>query len=478
MHEQTASQTMAEMTRLLETQRRAFLKEGPPTLAQRLSRIDRLIALLVDNQRELCEAISSDYGGRAIEMSRFTDIFGPLESLKYVKKHLRRWMRSEPRSVALGMGLLGSRVEVQYQPLGVVGLMSTWNFPIALSVCPLSGMLAAGNRVMVKMSEHTPATSELFARLIASSFEAAEIAVVLGESEVSAAFSGLPFDHLLYTGNPRIGRLVMRAAAQNLTPVTLELGGKSPTILGRDADIVTAARKIAWGKTLNSGQICLSPDYVFLLNSQREAFSAAFADAVRKMFPTLRDNPDYAPIVNQAHFRRLQSYLEDARARRVPMVEINPASEDFTVAATRRIPPTLLFEPPDDSLVMQEEIFGPLLPIKTYKTPDQVIEYVNARPRPLALYYFGAEEEAAQILSHTVSGGACINDVIMHAFQEDAPLGGCGDSGMNAYRGETGFRTFSHKKTVYTASPIDVGQAIRPPYGKFMKAALSILNRK
>lgn len=479
MNESIPAPATSEMKQVLELQRHSFLADGPPTLSQRIDRLDRLIHLLVNHQKELCDAMSRDYGGRSNEVSRLFDIYAPIESLKFAKKNVHRWMRPEKRQAALGMGLTGARVEVHCQPLGVVGVMSTWNFPICLSLSPLAGVFSAGNRAMLKMSEFTPETSALVARLVASSFEPTELAVFTGEAQVSSAFASLPFDHLLYTGNPRIGKLVMQAAAQNLTPVTLELGGKSPVLIGSGTHLPTAAKKIAWGKCINAGQICLAPDYVLLPAEQCEAFVAAFVTAVKEMYPSLRDNPDYVPILRQAHLDRLQALLLDAKERGTQVVQINPANEDFSQATNRRMPPTLLIDPPDDSLVMQEEIFGPLLPIRRYRSIEEAIEYINIRPRPLALYYFGSNPpETEQVLSRTVSGGACANDVLMHVLHEDAPFGGVGQSGMGAYRGEVGFRTFSHKKTVYTAPSYDVTAPLRPPYGTLLRTFLSMLIRK
>jgi coniferyl-aldehyde dehydrogenase len=291
----------------------------------------------------------------------------------------------------------------------------------------------------------------------------------------------LPFDHLFFTGGPAIGKKVMRAAAENLTPVTLELGGKSPVVVGASADLAYSARRIAWGKLLNSGQVCLAPDYVFVPEERASAFVAAFQSAVATLYPTLTHNPDYASMINEPQRRRVQSYLDDARKRGVRVVEVNPANENFSAIATRKLMPALLLDPGDDCLVMQNEIFGPLLPVKTYRSIDEVITYVNAHPRPLALYYFGSDHaESARVLASTTSGGACVNEVIVHAMQENLPFGGCGNSGMGSYHGENGFRTFSHNKAVYSAGPkaIDPLFFMRPPYGKALGRALAFLVRK
>jgi coniferyl-aldehyde dehydrogenase len=360
--------------------------------------------------------------------------------------------------------------EVEYVPLGVVGMLSPWNFPVNLTFSPLSGIIAAGNRCMIKPSELTPATSDLIARMIASKFKPTEIAVILGGPDVAAEFSGLDFDHLLYTGSTAVGRHVMRAAAEHLVPVTLELGGKSPVIVGKTADIVDAAARVMTIKTLNAGQICLAPDYVLLPEPQLEPFIVSATNAIGTMFPTIVNNPEYTAIINEKHYGRLQSYLDEAKSNGTRTVEINPAHESFAEQNVHRMPPTLVIQPSPESKIMREEIFGPLLPVLTYKNIDEAIDFVNARPRPLALYYFGTDEaETRQVINHTTSGGVTINDVMTHAFSETMPFGGVGESGMGAYHGKSGFLCFSHARAVYRQGKMPEAEyALRAPYGQPM----------
>jgi coniferyl-aldehyde dehydrogenase len=357
---------------------------------------------------------------------------------------------------------------VRFQPKGVVGVISPWNFPVNLTFAPLAGILAAGNRAMIKPSEFTPATSDLMARMFGSVFSEEEIAVIVGGPDVGQAFSSLAFDHLIFTGATSIARHVMRAAAENLVPVTLELGGKSPVILGRSADLATAAARIMNGKTLNAGQICLAPDYVLAADDQVDAFVGHARAAVSRMFPTVRDNPDYTSVVNQRHYDRISGYVADARAKGATVVELKPEGEDFSQQEHRKIPPTLILDATDDMKVMQEEIFGPVLPVKRYKTVDDALAYINAHDRPLGLYYFGDDAaEQEKVLAGTTSGGVTINDVIFHIAQEELPFGGVGPAGMGAYHGRDGFLEFSHKKAVYSQLKKDIGPLVqlRPPYG-------------
>ena len=459
--------TIARMRDVLVRQRTAFVEQGAPTAKQRIDQLDRVFALLADHRNEICEAMAADYVVRAPEQTLLADVVACVDGIKHAKKHLHRWMRPSRRSPNFPLGLLGAKAHVHYQPLGVIGNIVPWNFPVYLAIGPLIGMLAAGNRAMIKMSEFVPHTAALFERLVAAAFDETEVAVFPGGPEVGAAFGALPFDHLFFTGSPKIGKLVMRAASENLTPVTLELGGKSPVVVGRRADLALVARRVAWAKTFNGGQVCLAPDYVLVPEESRAAFVEAFQAAVAQMYPTIRDNPHYTSIINDLQYQRVRSYLDDARDRGVQVVEVNPAGEDFATQAARKMPPMLLIDPADDCLVMQNEIFGPLLPVKTYGAIDDAIGYVNARARPLALYYFGNDRaEAARVLARTTSGGACVNECIVHVMQDELPFGGCGNSGMGAYHGEQGFRTFSHAKSVYTATKRDPFFLLRPPYGK------------
>jgi coniferyl-aldehyde dehydrogenase len=469
------------MQTTLARQRESFLNEGPPSARMRIDRIDRAIALLVDHSHELCDALAADYVVRSPKQTLAVDVVPAIEGLKHARRRVPRWMRARHAKPNFPLGALGARTRVYPQPLGVVGNIVPWNFPIYLVFGPLAGIFAAGNRAMLKLSEFVPNVSALIERLIASTFPETELAAFQGGADVGAAFAALPFDHLLFTGSPTIGRKVMRAAADNLTPVTLELGGKSPVVIGASADLAYAARRIAWGKLVNSGQVCLAPDYAFVPEDRLSAFIAAYQAAVARMYPTLAANPEFTSMISETQRRRVESYLADARARGVRIVDVNPANEDFSDSGALKIMPALLINPGDDSLLMRNEIFGPLLPLKTYRTIDEVVGYVNARPRPLALYYFGRDrEEARRVLDRTTSGGACVNEVIVHAMQEDLPFGGCGNSGIGAYHGEQGFCTFSHMKSVYEAGNrrVDPFFFFRPPYGRALDRALGLLVRK
>ena len=462
-------------------QRKAHFDDGPPSAKVRIERIDRTIGLLVDHQRELCDAVAADYVVRSASQTLALDFVSSIEGLKHAKRHLRQWMRPRRASPNFPLGWLGARARVQAQPLGVVGNIVPWNFPIYFAFGPLAGIFAAGNRSMIKLSEFVPHVSTVIERLIASTFDPSELAAFQGGPEVGAAFAALPFDHLFFTGSQAVGKKVMRAAAENLTPITLELGGKSPAIVGATADIDHAARRIAWGKLLNGGQVCLAPDYVFVPEGRVSAFIAAYASAVAAMYPTLAANPDYTSMISGSQRRRVQSYLDDARERGIDVVDVNPADEDFQAQSAHKLMPAILVDPGDDCLAMQNEIFGPLLPVKTYRSIDDVVAYVNAHAQPLALYYFGSDRaETARVLDRTAFGGACVNEVIVHAMQENLPFGGCGKSGMGSYHGEHGFRTFSHNKSVYFAGPrgIDPLFFMRPPYGRTLERALAFLVTK
>ncbi len=469
------------MKTLLSRQKAAHLRDGPPTATQRIDRIDRCIGLLVDHQRQIEDALAQDYGIRSREATAFSDLASSIGSLKYAKANLAAWMKPQKRKTTPAiLGLFGAKAQVHYQPKGVVGVISPWNFPINLTVAPLAGILAAGNRAMIKPSELIPATSALMATLFGSVFSPEEIAVVTGGPEVGEAFAGLAFDHLIFTGGTGVARHVMRAAAENLVPVTLELGGKSPVIIGRSADMKTAAARIMAGKTLNAGQICLAPDYVMVPTEQLDAFVREATDVVRQMFPTVRDNPDYTAIINQKHYDRISGYVAEARAGGAQVVELRPEGEDLTQQEHRKIAPTLIIDPTDDMQVMREEIFGPVLPIKRYSAVSEAVDYVNAHDRPLALYYFGTDEtERETVLASTTSGGVTVNDVLFHISQEDLPFGGVGPSGTGSYHGHDGFLEFSHRKAVYSQLKKDIPQfkALRPPYGsairKYLAGAIS-----
>jgi len=468
------------MRQILDRQREAQLAEGPPSAEQRIARIDSAIGLLVGHQDAIVEALRQDFGHRSIHTSLLADVASSIGSLKFAKAKLRSWMRPEKRKVTPALlGLVGARARVEYQPKGVVGIISPWNFPVQLTFVPLAGVFAAGNRAMIKPSEFTPRTAELMARIFREVFDENEVAVFPGGPDVGAAFAALPFDHLLFTGATSVAYHVQRAAAENLVPTTLELGGKSPVIIGRTANIDLAAKRIMLGKSLNAGQVCLAPDYVMVPEDKVKAFVGAVKSSVAAMFPTLKDNPDYTSVINARHYDRLMGYLADAKAKGAEIVELNPAREDFSQQPFHKIPMTLVLNPTDDMAIMKDEIFGPLLPVKTYSATDEAIGYINDHPRPLAVYYFGADAaEEKRVLERTTSGGVTVNDVIMHISMEDLPFGGIGPSGMGAYHGHDGFKTFSHAKAVFHQAGLDVTAMLRPPYGaKFMKLVMGQIKR-
>ncbi|MFN3522301.1 MAG: coniferyl aldehyde dehydrogenase [Phenylobacterium sp.] len=465
----TKAHDSASMNAILARQKAAFLRDGAPSAEVRIERLNRCISLLVDNRRGIEEALNADFGSRSREATAFTDIAGSIGPLKHARDHLRKWMRPERRRTTPAiLGLFGAKAEVRFQPKGVVGVISPWNFPVNLTFAPLAGILAAGNRAMIKPSEYTPATSELMARMFADAFAEEEIAVITGGPEVGQAFSGLAFDHLIFTGATGVARHVMRAAADNLVPLTLELGGKSPVVIGKSADLAVAAARIMNGKTLNAGQICLAPDYVLAPRESIDGFVGEAQKAVARMFPTIKDNPDYTAIVAQRHYDRIMGYVEEARAKGARVIEMKPEGEDLSQQEHRKIAPTLILDPTDDMKVMQEEIFGPVLPVKTYGAVDEAIDYINAHDRPLGLYYFGADAaEQERVLSRTTSGGVTVNDVIFHVAQEELPFGGVGPAGMGSYHGHDGFLEFSHRKAIFSQIKKDIGplQQMRPPYG-------------
>ena len=470
----------AAMLAILDRQKAAHLRDGAPSAETRIDWLDRRVGLLIDHASDIQDALNTDFGNRSREATMLTDISGSIGPLKFARDNVRKWMKARKRKTTPAiLGLLGAKAEIQYQPKGVVGVISPWNFPVNLTFAPLAGILAAGNRAMIKPSEFTPATSELMKVMFAKAFSDEEIAVITGGPEVGQAFAGLPFDHMIFTGATSVARHVMRAAAENLVPLTLELGGKSPVIISQSADMAVTAARVMNGKTLNAGQICLAPDYVLAPENRVEEFVTEATGAVTRMFPTLRDNPDYTAVIAQRHYDRIRGYIDDARAKGADIREINPANEDFSQQEHRKIPPTLILNATDDMTVMQEEIFGPVLAVKTYKTADEAVDYVNAHDRPLGLYWFGTDEaEKARVLDRTTSGGVTINDVVMHVAQEELPFGGVGPSGMGSYHGHDGFLEFSHKKAIYTQLKKDIGPLLqmRPPYGpairKFLAASL------
>ena len=457
----------------LALQRAAFLRDGAPSLAERRRDLTKLKEALLARQEEFIAALDVDFGHRARQETLMLDIGSTVGAINYLHGNLRRFMRPERRHVAV-IFKPGS-AKVVYQPLGVVGIVSPWNFPVSLAVTPLATALAAGNRVMLKPSEMTPATTGLLASMLTEIFDAEQVAVVTGDAKVGSAFSSLPFDHLLFTGSTPVGRAIMRAATENLVPVTLELGGKSPVIVEPGYHLRTAARRVAFGKLANGGQICTSPDYLLLPKGGVDEFVSAFREEVDALYPDIAGNPDYSWVVNDRHFARLVGLVEDATAKGARVVEIGAKPHD---AQSRLFRPTLLLDVTDNMGAMQEEIFGPILPVITYDGLEDAIAYVNARPRPLALYYFGTDAQSQQkVLERMTSGGVLVNDTILHYAQDDLPFGGVGLSGMGAYHGPEGFKTMSHAKAVFTQGRFNLADLFRPPFGKVYDFLLNVMLR-
>ncbi|WP_374939370.1 coniferyl aldehyde dehydrogenase [Sphingomonas sp. NBWT7] len=464
------------MMDMLAAQRESFMAALPEPLSVRKDRLKRAAAMIRDHADRFCDALSEDFGHRSREQSMVTDIAGSIGPIEHALKNLDRWSRTEKRTVQFPLGLLGAKAWVEYQPKGVIGVIAPWNFPVNLVMSPLAGVFAAGNRAMVKTSEYTPVTAALFEEIVGRYFDPAELVFVSGGPEVGQAFAALPFDHLLFTGATGIGRHILHAAADNLTPVTLELGGKSPVIVGKGADVKQTSERVAIGKMLNAGQICLAPDYVLVPSDQEEAVVDGLKAAASAMYPTLLANPDYTSVVNDRHFQRLNDWIEDARAKGARVEVVNPANEDFGSTNSRKMPLHIVRDVTDDMTLMQEEIFGPVLPVRRYDGIDGAIAEVNRRDRPLGLYYFGSDEgERRRVLDRTISGGVTLDDVVFHVSMEDLPFGGVGPSGMGAYHGYDGFRTFSHAKAVYKQARIDVAKlaGLKPPYGAATRKAVA-----
>ena len=445
-------------------QRKAFTGNPMPPAAQRRQWLKSLREALLADQQQLIEAVDTDFSGRSADETLLAELLPSVQGIRHAERHLRRWMR--PARRAVGLAFQPASARVLYQPLGVVGIIVPWNYPLFLAIGPLTCALAAGNRVMLKLSEATPASAQALKTLLERVFPEDLVSVVLGEVAVGQAFARLPFDHLLFTGATSVGRQVMLAAAQNLTPVTLELGGKSPAIVSASVPLDAAAERIAFGKTLNAGQTCVAPDYVLVPRERLEAFSDAYSDAVHRFYPRIADNPDYSAIINPRQLQRLQQLLDDARAKGARVVDLYPDEP----RQGRRLPPHLLLQVNDDMHVMQDEIFGPLLPLVPYDSLDDALAYINQRPRPLALYYFGyARAEQEHVLQHSHSGGVCLNDTLLHVAQDDLPFGGIGPSGMGHYHGHEGFLTFSKAKAVLAKQRLNAARLIYPPYGKALQ---------
>ena len=451
---------------VFKAQRAAFRKNPMPSLTERLENLKRLKRALLSNEDRLVEAIDQDFSCRSKDETLIAEMMPSIQGINYAMKNVKDWMQPSKRHVSVLFQPASNHVN--YQPKGVVGIIVPWNYPLFLAVGPLVAALAAGNRAMVKMSEFTPHTSALFKEIVSATFPEDLVSVILGEADVGADFSSRPFDHLLFTGSTSVGKIVMRAAAENLTPVTLELGGKSPALVSADVPMTDAAQRIAFGKAFNAGQTCVAPDYVLCPADRTQSFVDEFRTQFSAMYPSLRDNDDYTAIINERQYDRLQGLLEDARDKGAELIEINPSQENLK-DGTRKIPLTLVLKTTPDMKVMQDEIFGPILPVVNYGTLDEAIHYINERPRPLAMYYFGYDKGMQRhVTEHTHSGGMCINDALMHVAQDDLPFGGIGDSGMGHYHGKEGFLTFSHARSIFTKQRFNSGKFVYAPHGTAM----------
>ena len=466
--------TANEMKRVLELQKQLNITEGAPSAALRADRLDRCMAMVSAYKKEIVESMQDDFGNRDPIMSATTEVDSVIGPMVHAKKNLKKWMKSEKRKASIAgtgplLSLTGAKAVINYQPKGVVGVISPWNFPVNLALAPLAGIIAAGNRVMLKPSELTPSSSDLMKKMINEYFDESEIAVFTGDPSVGAAFSALAFDHMLFTGGTEIAKHVMRAAADNLVPLTLELGGKSPVVVGQSSKMQDVAQRVMQGKTMNAGQICLAPDYALVPEGRVNEFVDAAVSVTSEMFPEMKDNDDYTSIINQKHYDRIQGYLTDAKEKGAEVVEINPGNEDFSQQPHHKIPPTIVLNPTEDMQIMQEEIFGPVLPVKTYSNVSESVDYINSKDRPLGLYYFGKDKKEQDfVLNNTTSGGVTVNDVISHIQMEDLPFGGVGPSGMGSYHGHDGFKEFSHAKATYTQSIFNLMKiaGLVPPYKK------------
>lgn len=464
------------MRTILHRQREAFLEDGPPGLRERKHRLRRLREAVLSHRPALEAAISADFGNRSRYETGIMELMGVVQSIDYLLRHLRRFMRREERHV--GLAYRSGRAWVDYQPLGVVGIMAPWNYPLSLTIIPLATALAAGNRAMIKPSELTPRTSELIQRMLAATFSEDEVAVVPGGPAIGAAFSGLPFDHLLFTGSTQVGRKVMRATSDNLVPLTLELGGKSPAIVARGHVSARTMNSLVFGKLANAGQTCVAPDYALVHEDDLERFIALYADTVSSFYPAGPTAPDYTSIISEQHHARLLGLLEDARQRGARVIEVGRHPGHASQRA-RTLAPCLVIDARDDMAVMNEEIFGPILPVCTYRSITQAIACVNAKPRPLALYYFGLQDaDCALLLQGTTSGNVGINNTLLHVAQDDLPFGGIGPSGMGAYHGIEGFRAMSHAKGVYAQGRWSLPRLLHAPFGSFADRVLAFRLRQ
>jgi coniferyl-aldehyde dehydrogenase len=459
------------LRQVFDRQHAASRRDAAPGAPERRASLTTLHALVQENASEIAQAIAADFGGRTPRETQILEIIPTLNAIRHCRKWVRRWMRPEQR--AIDWLFQPSRAWVRYEPLGVVGVLSPWNFPLFLSLVPLANVLSAGNRALLKPSELTPAFADLLARLVAERFAPEQVAVVTGGVEMARAFSSLPFDHLLFTGSTAVGREVMRAAAENLTPVTLELGGKSPAVVGADFPLDRAARSIAFGKWLNAGQTCVAPDYVLVPAAKAAAFADAAISEARRAYPAI-EHEDYTSVITERHRNRLNTAIAEAEA--AGAVVIRHGGSD---AEGRKVPPTVVLNAPPQGLLMREEIFGPVLPVVPYERLEDALAFINSRGRPLALYCFTNDRRIrARILDGATSGGVMLNGTLLHVAQDGLPFGGIGPSGMGAYHGRDGFLRFSHARAVHAIGPINFLERLGPPWGALAARAASFLLRR
>jgi coniferyl-aldehyde dehydrogenase len=469
-----ASDTPIELHVAFQIQRAAYDAAPFAEWDERRNRLERLRRLLEDNEAAIETAIDLDFAGRPRIETQIAEIFPSLSEIRGAIRHGRRWMK--PRSAGVSKWFLPARANVVPRPLGVVGIIVPWNYPLFLAVSPLVAALVAGNRAMLKMSEFTPAFSELFQRLIAGTFRANEVAVITGGADVAAQFAALPFDHLLFTGSTGVGRKVMGAASQNLTPVTLELGGKSPAVVAPGYPIEHAVQRVLAGKLLNAGQTCIAPDYVLVPRAQVPAFVESAKRQAQEMYPAGLDDPDYCSIVNARQYERLAGYVEQARSSDTGIVPLFSGAEHDD--SKRRLAPAIAINPSPDLDLMREEIFGPLLPVIPYDDVKDAMAFINAQPRPLAMYWFDNDGKRAELaLKNTHTGGVCFNETLMHVAQEDLPFGGIGPSGMGHYHGRWGFDTFSKLTPVFRQSRFNGTKLFLPPYKPRVAKMLRLMKR-
>ena len=472
---ESRTDSIAHMLEAFSAQRRAASSQGPPTVAERRDRLARLSHALYAAREAFVTALNDDFGGRARQETLLADLWPALRACRHGHRHVAQWMR--PRRRPVDLMLQRGRAWLQPQPLGVVGIVAPWNFPLFLSIGPLAAALAAGNRAMLKPSEFAPRAARLLGEVLSRVFSPEEVMVVEGDAELAKAFVSLPFDHLLFTGSTSIGRQVMRCAAETLTPATLELGGKSPALVTADADLDNAAGAIAFGKLMNAGQACVAPDYVLVPRDRIEGFALAFVRAARRLYPSWDANPDYTSIINEHHRARLAALLDEAKRQDARIVPLHAPTNGMFDGSGRMAPVLVLNADPGGAL-LQEEIFGPILPVVGYDSLDQALAFIKDRPRPLALYLFCHEESAIRaVLDGTISGGVAVNDTVIQVIADDLPFGGVGASGMGHYHGREGFDTFSKLKPVFVRGRPNLSRLLLPPYGRFAEKAAAILLR-